>query len=546
MRRLFLFSSILILAMLITWSIMWQPAVWSLVIFVPLFGVGLYDMLQTRHSITRNFPLFGHLRFLLEDIRPEIYQYFIESDTNGTPFNRQYRTVVYQRAKKDDDTRTFGTELNVYDNGYEWLNHSIAAIDHNKLDQDPRVVVGGSHCTKPYSASVFNISAMSFGSLSENAILALNNGARIGNFAHNTGEGGLSDYHLQPGGDIIWQIGTGYFSCRHHDGTFDYDAFAQRAVLPQVKMIEIKLSQGAKPGHGGILPAAKVTPEIAKIRLVAMGEDVVSPPAHTAFNTPMEMMEFIKKLRELSEGKPVGFKLCVGHKSEFLAICKAMIKTGIYPDFITVDGGEGGTGAAPLEFSNSVGMPLREAVAFVYDALTGFDLKKHIKIIASGKIATGFDMVKNFALGADMCNSARGMMFALGCIQALECNSNTCPTGVATQDKSLMKGLVVENKQVRVANFHNATVSSAVQMIGAAGLQHPDDIHRNFIYRRINQSQILTYGELFPYIPKGSLLKTPYPLSFEMDMTISSENTFVPDYSKVSSVSSEDASAYVG
>lgn len=546
MRKLFLFSSILILAMLITWSIMWQPAVWSLVVFVPLLAIGVYDMLQTKHSITRNFPLFGHLRFLLEDIRPEIYQYFIESDTNGTPFNRQYRNVVYQRAKKDDDTRPFGTELNVYDNGYEWLNHSIAAIDHNKLDKDPRVTVGGPQCTKPYSASVFNISAMSFGSLSENAILALNNGARIGNFAHNTGEGGLSDYHLQPGGDIIWQIGTGYFSCRHPDGTFDYDAFAQRAVLPQVKMIEIKLSQGAKPGHGGILPAAKVTPEIAKIRLVSMGEDVVSPPAHTAFSTPVQMMEFIKKLRELSEGKPVGFKLCVGHKSEFLAICKAMIKTGIYPDFITVDGGEGGTGAAPLEFSNSVGMPLREAVAFVYDALTGFDLKKHIKIIASGKIATGFDLVKNFALGADMCNSARGMMFALGCIQALECNSNTCPTGVATQDKSLMKGLVVADKKVRVANFHNATVSSAVQMIGAAGLQHPDDIHRSFIYRRINQSQILTYGEWFPYIPKGSLLKTPYPLIFEMDMTISSENTFVPDYSKVSSVSTEDASAFVG
>jgi glutamate synthase domain-containing protein 2 len=482
----------------------------------------------------------------MEDLRPKIYQYFIESDTNGTPFNRMNRSVVYQRAKRVDDTRPFGTELDVYENGYEWLNHSISAIDHSKLNIAPRIVVGGPECKQPYSASVFNISAMSFGSLSENAILALNSGAKLGNFAHNTGEGGLSDYHLQPGGDIIWQIGTGYFSCRHKDGTIDFEAFAQKSVMPQVKMIEIKLSQGAKPGHGGILPAAKVTAEISRIRMVDMGEDVISPPYHTAFTNPVELMQFIKKLRELSQGKPIGFKLCVGHKSEFLAICKAMIKTGIYPDFITVDGGEGGTGAAPLEFSNSVGMPLREALAFVYDALTGFDLKQHIKIIASGKVATGFDLVKNFALGADMCNSARGMMFALGCIQALECNTNRCPTGVATQDKSLMKGLVVDDKKTRVANFHNQTVSSAIQMLGAAGLQHPDNLHRAFIYRRVSHSQIQTYAELFPYAPKGSLLNTPYPLNFETDMAISSADTFVPNYSKVSAVDSTVASAYVG
>jgi glutamate synthase domain-containing protein 2 len=501
-------------------------------------------MLQPKHSIVRNYPVFGHLRYLMEELRPKIYQYFIESDTNGTPFNRQNRSVVYQRAKKVDDTRPFGTELDVYDNGYEWLNHSIAAIDHHKLNMDPRVKVGGPACKQPYMASVFNISAMSFGSLSMNAILALNGGAKLDNFAHNTGEGGLSDYHLQPGGDIIWQIGTGYFSCRHKDGTINYDAFAERAVLPQVKMIEIKLSQGAKPGHGGILPAAKVTPEIARIRLVEMGEDVISPPYHTAFTNPLELMTFIQKLRDLSGGKPVGFKLCVGHKSEFLAICKAMVKTGITPDFITVDGGEGGTGAAPLEFSNSVGMPLREALAFVYDALTGFDLKKHIKLIASGKVATGFDLVKNFALGADMCNSARGMMFALGCIQALECNNNTCPTGVATQDKSLMKGLVVDDKKVRVANFHRLTVGSAIQMIGAAGLTKPCDLHRMYIYRRINHSQILTYGELFPYIPKGSLLNTPYPASFEFDMAISKEDTFVPDYSGVTNIDYSNVSSY--
>jgi glutamate synthase domain-containing protein 2 len=544
MKRVFFLVSIIIFAAIGGWSLLWPPAVWAFSIIIPLFLLGVYDLLQQRHTIVRNFPVVGRLRYLAEDLRPKVYQYFVESDTNGTPFNRQYRSVIYQRAKKVDDTRPFGTELNVYDNGYEWLNHSISAIDHRQLTHDPRVTVGGPQCTQPYQASVYNISAMSFGSLSENAILALNSGAKIGNFAHNTGEGGLSHHHLEPGGDIIWQIGTGYFSCRNPDGTFNPDAFAERAVLPQVKMIEIKLSQGAKPGHGGILPAAKVTPEIAKIRLVNMGEDVVSPPGHTAFTTPLEMVAFIDKLRRLSGGKPIGFKLCIGHKSEFLAICKAMVKTGIYPDFITVDGGEGGTGAAPLEFSNSVGMPLREALAFVYDALTGFDIKKHIKIIASGKVATGFDLVKNFALGADMCNSARGMMFALGCIQALECNSNTCPTGVATQDKGLMRGLVVKDKKTRVANFHNQTISSAMQMIGAAGLKHPDDVYRQFIYRRVSPCQVQTYAVLYPYIPKGSLLKTPYPQQLEHDMAISSYESFVPDYSKVSEVEYYKTSAY--
>ncbi|RZA01708.1 MAG: FMN-binding glutamate synthase family protein [Sphingobacteriaceae bacterium] len=544
MRKLFIVSAIIILAALVGWSMIWRPAVWSFVLFVPIFILGVYDMLQTKHTIVRNFPVVGRLRYLAEDLRPKIYQYFVESDTNGTPFNRQNRSVIYQRAKRVVDTRPFGTELDVYQNGYEWLNHSIGAVDHHELDNAPRVVVGGPQCTQPYSASVFNISAMSFGSLSTNAILALNSGAKIGNFAHNTGEGGLSDYHLQPGGDIIWQIGTGYFSCRHKDGTFNYEAFTERSHLPQIKMIEIKLSQGAKPGHGGILPAAKVTPEIARIRLVEMGQDVVSPPYHTAFGNPIEMMNFIKKLRDLSGGKPVGFKLCLGHKSEFLAICKAMVKTGIYPDFITVDGGEGGTGASPLEFANSVGMPLREALAFVYDSLIGFDLKQHIKIIASGKVATGFDLLKNFALGADMCNSARGMMFALGCIQALECNTNTCPTGIATQDKSLVVGLVVDDKKTRVANFHNQTVASAIHMMAAAGIKHPDYINRMFIYRRVSHSQIMTYAELFPYIPKGSLLQTPYPAGFELDMAICSAESFVPDYSKISPVDRIEASAY--
>jgi glutamate synthase domain-containing protein 2 len=396
------------------------------------------------------------------------------------------------------------------------------------MDMNPRVHVGGPDCKQPYEASILNISAMSYGSLSQNAIMSLNAGAKLGGFAHNTGEGGLSPYHLKHGGDIIWQIGTGYFGCRNSDGTFNPELFAQKAVEPNVKMIEIKLSQGAKPGHGGILPAKKVTEEISKIRLVEMGKDVISPPFHSAFTTPEELLHFIKQLRDLSGGKPIGFKLCIGRKSQFLSICKAIVKTGIMPDFITVDGGEGGTGAAPLEFSNSVGMPLREALAFVYDALNGFSLKRHVKIIASGKVATGFDIVKNLSLGADMCNCARAMMLALGCIQALECNTNKCPTGVATQDKNLQKGLVVDDKKVRVKNFHHETVKSAVEMMAAAGISDPQKLHRHLIYRRVSASEIKTYAEAYPYILKGSLIEVPYPESYQYDMANSSEGTFVP------------------
>ena len=526
MKNKFILCSVILIGAIAGISYLWQPVLWLYMLVIPLTIVGIYDLTQSHHSILRNFPVLGHMRFIFEKIRPELYQYFVESDTDGAPFNRIDRSLIYRRAKKVDDTTPFGTQLNVYAPGYEWLSHSINAIDHRMLDNDPRVTVGGPACTQPYSASVFNISAMSFGALSENAILALNSGAKLGNFAHNTGEGGLSDHHMQPGGDIIWQIGTGYFSCRNHDGTFNYEAFGERAVLPQVKMIEIKLSQGAKPGHGGILPAAKVTPEIARIRLVAMGEDVVSPPGHTAFSTPLEMVAFIQKLRTLSKGKPIGFKLCIGHKSEFVAICKAMVKTGIYADFITVDGGEGGTGAAPLEFSDSVGMPLRDALAFVYDTVNGFGLKQHIKIIASGKVATGFDLIKNFALGADMCNSARGMMMALGCIQALECNNNTCPTGVATQNHDLMRGLVVKDKKVRVANFHNETVGSAIQLLGAAGLKHPSQLHRTYIHRRISPNQIETYMDSYPYTSSGSLLKAPYPIAYQSLMALTTEDSF--------------------
>ena len=526
MRKTFIVLLIITLIVTSIISFFWLPFLWTLIISVPITTIGIIDMLQKGHTIKRNFPLVGRFRYWAEWLRPKVYQYFIESDTDGTPFNRLNRSVIYRRAKKVNDTNPFGTQLNVYEVGYEWLNHSIVPIHHEKADYDPRIIVGGPQCKQPYAASIYNISAMSFGSLSKNAIIALNSGAKIGGFAHNSGEGGLSPYHQKPGGDIIWQIGTGYFSCRNSDGTFNYDEFAKRAVLPNVKMIEIKLSQGAKPGHGGILPAAKVTDEIATIRLVQKGKDVLSPPYHTAFGTPIEMMEYVQKLRELSEGKPIGFKLCVGRKSQFLAICKAMVKTGIMVDFITVDGGEGGTGAAPLEFSNSVGMPLRDALAFVYDALNGFALKRHIKIIASGKVATGFDIVKNIAIGADMCNSARGMMLALGCIQALECNTNRCPTGVATQDPKLTAGLVVEDKKVRVANFHGETVKSAVELMAAAGINHPSKLHRTHIYRRVNAGQIQTYAEMYPYMLRGALLEAPYPMGWELDMQSCTEDSF--------------------
>ncbi len=501
--------------------------VWLLLILaIPLAIMGIQDVVQTKHSLRHNFPIVGRMRWMAEWMRPKVYQYFVESDTDGAPFSRLSRNVIYQRAKKVNDSMPFGTQLNVYETGYEWLNHSITPLRHDKIDHHPRVTVGGPDCKQPYSASIFNVSAMSYGSLSKNAIMALNGGAKLGGFAHNTGEGGLSPYHLQPGGDVIWQIGTGYFSCRNTDGTFNYEAFAERAVLPNVKMIEIKLSQGAKPGHGGILPAAKVSEEIAKIRLVEKGKDVLSPPYHTAFSTPEELVTFIKKLRDLSGGKPVGFKLCIGQKSQFISICKAMVNANCFADFITVDGGEGGTGAAPQEFSNSVGMPLRDALSFVYDALNGFGIKKHIKLIASGKVHTGFDLLRNFALGADMCNGARSMMLALGCIQALECNTNNCPTGVATQNPKLYEGLDVDDKKVRVANYQSETVKAAVELMAAAGINHPTHMHRSHIYRRVSANQIQTYAELYPYVLKNSLLDAPYPQGWELMVMEANAHTF--------------------
>lgn len=444
-----------------------------LAILAGLTFLGVYDSLQKKHAIRRNFPVIGNFRYMLESISPEIQQYFIESNTDGRPFSRNLRALAYRRAKNVNDTHPFGTQRDIGGEDYTALRHSIYAV-HPK-EQDIRITIGSKFCTQPYSSSILNISAMSFGSLSSNAVTALNRGARKGNFLHNTGEGGIASYHLE-GGDICWQIGTGYFGCRDESGQFSPTDFKEKASLPQVKMIELKLSQGAKPGHGGVLPGVKNTPEIAKIRGLKPGTTVLSPPAHTAFSNPQEMIQFIAKLRDLSGGKPVGIKLCIGRTEEFIELCKEMVSQENWPDFITIDGAEGGTGAAPLEFSDSVGLPLEPALIFVKAALEKFNLKDEIKLIASGKVISAFSIVKNIALGADICNSARGFMFSLGCIQALRCNSNDCPTGVATQKRGLAKGLVVTDKAERVFNFHQNTIEAVRELIGAAGHYHTDTL----------------------------------------------------------------------
>jgi glutamate synthase domain-containing protein 2 len=474
------------------------PEAFILLLFVaPIVLVGIWDMIQTKHAICRNFPVVGHFRYMFEAIRPEMQQYFIESDTNGTPFSREQRSVVYQRAKDVRDTVPFGTRHDVYAVGYQWIDHSLAP--KHAPDEQPRVRIGGPDCAHPYDAALLNISAMSYGSLSRAAVRALNGGARDGGFFHNTGEGGVSPYHVEPGGDLCWQIGTGYFGCRAADGGFDAACF-QETVRgnPSIKLIEIKLSQGAKPGHGGILPASKVTEEVSRIRGVPMGADVLSPPSHKAFSGPDGLVAFVAQLRELSGGLPVGFKLCIGKPQDFLAICKAMEKAGVTPDFITVDGGEGGTGAAPLEFSNSMGAPLFDGLHFVNGALTCLGLRQRITLIASGGVIDGFDMAVRMALGADLCSSARGMMFALGCIQALRCNSNDCPTGVATQDETLERGLISTEKRPRVAHFQEGTVHALLELCGAAGLAGPHELAPHLIHRRISPTQTVTLDEIYP------------------------------------------------
>ncbi len=512
MRQVFLVSTFLILAAIGVISYFWTPAALLYVVAIPLAVLGIVDMFQTKHAIRRNFPIVGHGRYLLELIRPEINQYFIESNTDGMPFSRETRSLVYQRAKGELDTIPFGTQHDVYQVGFEWLSHSMAP--KQVPQSEPRLIVGEHTCERPYAASLLNISAMSFGALSDNAIMALNKGAKMGGFAHNTGEGGISPHHRKHGGDLIWQIGTGYFGCRTPDGKFDAEKFAATAIDPQVKMIELKISQGAKPGHGGILPAAKVSPEIAAIRGVPLGRDVLSPPGHSAFCNPTEMLEFIARLRELSGGKPVGFKICIGKRREFLAVCKAMLETGLAPDFISIDGAEGGTGAAPLEFSNRLGCPLTEALAFAHNALVGAGLRDRVKLFASGKIVSGFDIAKMLAVGADACNSGRAMMMAVGCVQARRCNSNDCPAGVATQRADLTIGLVVDVKADRTARFHAGTIHSFLELIAAAGLNHPDDLRPWHIHRRTGATEVKQYAQLIDYLEPGSLLREPLPPAF--------------------------------
>ena len=466
--------------------------------------LGVRDLRQTQRSVLRNYPVLGHMRYWLEFIRPEIRQYFIESDNEAAPFSRQQRSLVYQRAKGDPDKRPFGTQVDVHAEGHEWINHSLAPTT---LDShDFRVLIGGPNCLQPYSASVFNISAMSFGALSANAILALNGGAKKGGFMHDTGEGSISAYHRSHGGDLVWEIGSGYFGCRDAQGRFSEEKFVANATSPQVRLIEIKLSQGAKPGHGGVLPGPKVTPEIAETRGVAVGEDCVSPAAHTEFGTPVELLLFLSRLRRLSGGKPVGFKLCIGHPWEWFAICKAMLETGLTPDFIVVDGAEGGTGAAPLEFSDHVGAPLQEGLLLVHNTLVGLNLRDRIRLGASGKIVSAFDIARAMALGADWCNSARGFMFALGCIQAQHCHTGACPTGVATQDPQRQQALVVPDKIERVARYHRNTLHALQELVQAAGLHHPGEITAAHIVRRVANDQVRLLRNQLCFLEPGELL----------------------------------------
>ncbi len=516
--------SIAVPAVLVLLSLIWLPFLWGFLVILPIIVLGLWDITQRKKTLLRLYPVIGHFRYFLESVRPEIQQYFIESDTNGKPISREFRNLVYQRAKGDRDTRPFGTVFDVYRTGYEWINHSLAPS--KGLEQNPRIIFGSLHCSQPYAASPLNISAMSYGALSKTAIMALNKGAKAGDFAHNTGEGGVSPYHTKHGGDLIWQIGTGYFGCRMDDGAFCEEQFAEVAQSKQIKMIEIKLSQGAKPGHGGILPAAKVTQEIVDIRHVKLGEDVISPPSHSAFSTPKGLLEFIVKLRKLSDGKPTGFKLCIGHKSEFLSICKAMLETGITPDFIKIDGGEGGTGASPIELTNSVVMPLHDAVSFVNNALVGVSLRDKIRLVAAGKIISAFHMVKIIALGADTVNSARGMMFALGCIQARHCNTDACPTGIATQNPTRYQALDVSDKGERVAHYHKSMIHHLMDLLAVAGVRSTDDIKPHHIQRRVSEVEVKSYEEIYDVLQKGDLLSKELPKHWQKDWNLASANAW--------------------
>jgi len=534
LRYLTLIIATFVFILSLTIALLLHAGWWLVLLSGALTAVGIGDVTQTKRAILRNYPILGHFRFFFELIRPEIRQYFLEDDTEQNPFSRNQRAIVYQRAKQQLDKRPFGTQLNVYEAGYEWVNHSIAPAkveDHNF-----RITIG-SNSAQPYSASIFNISAMSFGALSANAIRALNHGAKKGGFMHDTGEGSISRYHRpeapgETGGDLVWEIGSGYFGCRNPDGSFSEQRFIENANTAQVKMIEIKLSQGAKPGHGGVLPGAKVTIEIAEARGVAPGVDCVSPASHSAFDTPAGLLHFVERLRKLSGGKPTGFKLAIGHPWEFFGIVKAMLETGILPDFIVVDGSEGGTGAAPVEFTDHVGVPLQEALLLVHNALVGANLRDKIRIGASGKIVTAFDIVRTLAFGADWCNSARGFMFALGCIQSQSCHTGKCPTGVTTQDPLRQRALVVPDKADRVAHFHENTMKALAELIAAVGLHHPSELRPHHIVRRLSPNRVALASSLLEFLEPGALLapkgSVHLPEVFDIYWPLARSDSFQP------------------
>ena len=505
MLRYSTFAAAIVLTIVSLALVFASPWFWIAFLIFGFFTlVGIRDLRQKRHAILRNYPILGNLRWILESIRPEIRQYLLESDTDKEPFSRDDRSIVYQRSKGAEDKRPFGTREDVYAAGYSWMTHSVLA--KHDLPWDCRVKIGNAACTQPYNASIFNISAMSFGALSANAISALNKGAKMGGFAHDTGEGGISRYHREGGGDLIYEIGSGYYGCRNDDGTFCAEKFAEQAKNPQVKMIEVKLSQGAKPGHGGMLPASKISAEIAEARGIPMDQDCLSPATHSKFSTPLEFVHFLQELRELSNGKPVGFKLCVGHRREFMCMVKAMLETGIVPDFIVVDGKEGGTGAAPLEFANHIGMPLVEGLTFVVNTLVGAGLREQVKIGAAGKLVTAFDMARAHALGADWVNSARGFMFAIGCVQAQACHTNHCPVGITTQDNLRQRALDVESKSKRVANFHRNTLKAVAEMIGAAGLSSPEELQPKHLMIRQKNGDTISGARIYLKMKPGALI----------------------------------------
>ncbi|MFG1297705.1 FMN-binding glutamate synthase family protein [Xanthobacter variabilis] len=502
---------------------------WWLIVFCVLFPLvllGVFDVTQPDHSLLRNYPVIGSMRWLFEAIRPYLRQYLMEDDLSEKPYNRDERSLVYARSKNEEDRQPFGTELDTYAAEYEWMTHSLAPTPVSK--EPFRVMVGGADCSRPYSTSVLNVSAMSFGSLGGNAIEALNLGAKRGGFYHDTGEGSLSKYHRIHGGDIVWEIASGYFGCRNPDGTFSAERFRERAADDQVKMIEIKLSQGAKPGHGGMLPGAKVTPEIAEARGIPVGKDCISPARHSAFSTPAEMMEFVGRLRELSGGKPVGLKLCVGHPTEVFAMVKAMLKTGIHPDFIVVDGSEGGTGAAPHELADHVGMPLREGLIIVRNALVGTGLRSQVRLAASGKVTSGFSMAANMAIGADWCNAARAFMFSLGCVMSMRCHTGECPTGVTTNDPHLQRGLVVEEKAERVRNFQQHTVAALAELVAAAGLSHPSELVPSHIWHRVSPNEVKRLDRIYPFLPADILLSAPDSTHYAGDWAAADPDSFSP------------------